>query len=47
MCAALSDVSVLNEDLTYKAGYPKAGEGGMSRCAQYLAKSVEGLEHLR
>ncbi|KAG2483990.1 hypothetical protein HYH03_017157 [Edaphochlamys debaryana] len=43
----LSQISVLNETLTAKANYPKAGEGGMSRLAQYLAKSTEALERLR
>ncbi|KAG2435396.1 hypothetical protein HXX76_007468 [Chlamydomonas incerta] len=43
----LSQLNVLNETLTAKANYPKAGEGGMSRLAQYIAKSTEALEKLR
>lgn len=43
----LSRLSVLNECLTKHCGYGKAGEGGMSRVAQYLRYLSLDLENLR
>lgn len=43
----LSKLSVMNEQLTLKAGYTRGGEGGMSRTAQYLRYMVNHLEQLR
>ncbi|GFR41041.1 hypothetical protein Agub_g1474, partial [Astrephomene gubernaculifera] len=44
---ALSLLSVLNEQLTLKAGYTRGGEGGMSRTNQYLRYIISNLEELR
>ncbi|PNH12416.1 hypothetical protein TSOC_000670, partial [Tetrabaena socialis] len=44
---ALSLVSVLNEQLTLKAGYTRGGEGGMSRTNQYFRYILSNLEELR
>ncbi|GLC38965.1 hypothetical protein PLESTB_000466300 [Pleodorina starrii] len=44
---ALSLLSVLNEQLTLKAGYTRGGEGGMSRTNQYLRYVISNLEELR
>ncbi|KXZ56745.1 hypothetical protein GPECTOR_1g671 [Gonium pectorale] len=41
---ALSLLSVLNEQLTLKAGYTRGGEGGMSRTNQYLRYIISNLE---
>lgn len=44
---ALSMLSVMNEQLTMKAGYTRGGEGGLSRTNQYLRYIISNIEELR
>ncbi|KAF6259152.1 hypothetical protein COO60DRAFT_1046113 [Scenedesmus sp. NREL 46B-D3] len=43
----LSHMSVMNEQLTFKARYSRGGEGGLSRTAQYLRYLMAQMEQLR
>eukprot|EP00882_Tetradesmus_deserticola_P025750 GHRQ01028311.1.p1 GENE.GHRQ01028311.1~~GHRQ01028311.1.p1 ORF type:complete len:355 (+),score=109.23 GHRQ01028311.1:157-1221(+) len=43
----LSRMSVMNEQLTFKARYSRGGEGGLSRSAQYLRYLMAQMEQLR
>ncbi|GAX77572.1 hypothetical protein CEUSTIGMA_g5016.t1 [Chlamydomonas eustigma] len=44
---AISMLSVMNEQLTVKAGYTRGGEGGLSRTNQYLRYIISNIEELR